>query len=287
MVGDGGSPLKLHVFDVGHGDSLLLEFPERDSFAIIDCNQHCKSHRGFGEDYNPHEPKVLTYLRHLVDRGSSPIVEFACLTHAHIDHYRGYGTLLEGLANLDIQVKSLWDFGVAARKARAVLQLPDIPPFAELKDEMAKLLRVKDVLVKQGIDRRILVNPVNSFWAKGEVEIDVLAPHANQFETYANYLACDTAKERQQFRRSLGRLLCRDLLLLVLQRDHRTIHLGGVSDAADRVAGFQVGRGRKSRPTQRSLSAASCICYRNVPGKPGDHALHRAAAAVVRSEPPA
>jgi len=208
MVSEFDSSLKLHVFDVGHGDSLVLEFPERDSFAIIDCNRHNESHRGFGEDYDRSEPKALTYFRHLVEKGISPTVEFACLTHPHLDHYRGYGTLLKGLMDLDIEIKEFWDFGVAAKKARAIMQLPDIEPFKERKDEMVRLLQVTDELIKQGMDRKILVNPTNVFWSKCGVEIDVLAPHANQFEKYANYLACQTAEERQQYRRYLKQQKC-------------------------------------------------------------------------------
>ena len=208
MENESNSSLKLHVFDVGHGDSLVLEFPEQSSFAIIDCNRHKESHRGFGDDFDQSEPKALTYFRHLVDKGEAPIIEFACLTHAHIDHYRGYGILLKGLAELGIKVKSFWDFGVAARKARAILRLPDIEPFRELKDEMVRFLQAQDALIKQGMDRKILVNPTESFWSKCNVEIDLLAPHANQFDTYANYLTLNTAKERQQFRHSLRKRGC-------------------------------------------------------------------------------
>lgn len=208
MVSKSDSSLKLHVFDVGHGDSLVLEFPGRTSFAIIDCHRHDESHRGFGEDYDQSEPKALTYFRHLVAKGISPTVEFACLTHAHIDHYRGYGTLLKGLMDLGVPIKEFWDFGVAAKKARALMQLPDIAPFKERKDEMVRLLQVTDELIKQGMGRKILVNPTKAFWSKYGVEVDVLAPHANQFEVYANYLACQTAEERQQYRRHLKQRRC-------------------------------------------------------------------------------
>ena len=186
MINESNSSLKLHVFDVGHGDSLVLEFPERNSYAIIDCNRHAESHRGFGGDYDKSEPKALTYFRHLVEKGISPTVEFACLTHAHIDHYRGCGILLKGLMELDIQINEFWDFGVAAKKAQAIMQLPDIAPFKEQKDEMVSLLQIQGKLVEQGMDRKILVNPAKAFWNKCGVEIDVLSPHANKFESYAN-----------------------------------------------------------------------------------------------------
>lgn len=202
------SPLKLHVLDVGHGDCLILEFPDGISHAIIDCNRRKESNRGFGQDYDPSEPKVLTYFRSLVQDGISPIVEFVCLTHPHLDHYRGFGDLLRGLINLGIPIRQFWDFGVSGKKARAIMQLAKTSEFEEQKDEIVKLLQVKYELIRRGMEQRILINPTKGFWKKHGVEIDVVAPHANQFEVYSNYLGCKTARERQEYRLFFRRRRC-------------------------------------------------------------------------------
>ncbi len=196
-----GSSLKLYVLDVGHGDSLIVQFPDGISHGIVDCNRHKESNTGFGGNYNPEWPKALTYFRNLVDKGQKPVIEFVCLTHPHIDHYMGYGHLLEGLMDMKIPIREFWDFGVSAKKAKAIMKLADTPTFKEQKDEMLELLRAKDKLVRNGTDQKILVNAMRGFWKKDGVEVDVLAPHANQFEAYSNYLGCQTAKERRDYRR--------------------------------------------------------------------------------------
>jgi beta-lactamase superfamily II metal-dependent hydrolase len=201
-------PLKLHVLDVGHGDCLVVEFPDGISHGIVDCNRHKESNRGFGREYDPNEPKALTYFRNVVANGLKPVVEFVCLTHPHLDHYRGLGQMLEGLMGLDIPIREFWDFGVSAKKARAIMRLADTPTFREHKDEMLRLLRAKYELIQNGTGQRIMVNPTRGLWKKDGVEIDLLAPHANQFEVYSNYLGCETTKQRQDYRRHLKLRRC-------------------------------------------------------------------------------
>ncbi len=193
------TPLKLHVFDVGHGDSLLLEFPDGKSYGIIDCHHHRKSHRGFGQEYDSDEPKMLTYFRKLVEDGVEPVVEFVCLTHPHLDHYRGYARLLRGLMDLNIPILAYWDFGPSSRVARAILKLPEEPEFEEIKNEIVSLTLVKEELLKV-VDYKILVNPNHCIWSSNGIEIDLLAPDAKQFWAYVNYLECDTDQERQKYR---------------------------------------------------------------------------------------
>jgi len=203
-----GRSLRLYVLDVGHGDSLIVQFPDGVSHGIVDCNLHKKSNTGFGQEYDPEKPKALAYFRSLVDSGLQPVVEFVCLTHPHIDHYRGYEQLLEGLMGLNIPISEFWDFGVSARKAKAIMRLADTPTFKEQKDEMLRLLRAKYKLIQNGTEQKILVNATRGFWKKDNVEIDVLAPHANQFEVYSNYLGCQTAKEKQIYRRQFKLRRC-------------------------------------------------------------------------------
>lgn len=80
--------LKIHVLNVSHGDSIVLEFePEAEAgegrgaskFAVIDCN--ARSGR------NP----ALQLLR---ERGATHL-QFIALTHPHADHYAGLGEICE------------------------------------------------------------------------------------------------------------------------------------------------------------------------------------------------
>lgn len=87
--------LRIHVLNVSHGDSIVLEFePETDAgecegptqFAVIDCN--AKS------DSNP-------ALNLLQARGATRL-QFIALTHPHADHYAGIGEICDAFAgNID------------------------------------------------------------------------------------------------------------------------------------------------------------------------------------------
>src|SRR3989339_2124065 len=68
--------IRVHVFDVGFGDSILLEFPE-NKWGVIDCNY------GFNSPNN--DPPVLSYLK----SKNVNNLEFICLTHPHLDHFQG------------------------------------------------------------------------------------------------------------------------------------------------------------------------------------------------------
>lgn len=67
----------LHIFNVQHGDSLLLEFPD-NKFGVIDCKYH--DNQSIDDD-----PPVLAYLK----KRNVEHLEFICLSHPHLDHYHG------------------------------------------------------------------------------------------------------------------------------------------------------------------------------------------------------
>lgn len=76
--------LKIHVLNVSHGDSIVLEYVPEDEasphqFALIDCNV-----RG---DANP----ALDFLR---AKGAVEL-QFVALTHPHEDHYAGLGDICD------------------------------------------------------------------------------------------------------------------------------------------------------------------------------------------------
>ena len=73
--------LHVHVLNVGHGDSIILEYKRNDErvYGLIDSNSNA-----------PTEPPALTRLKELGATGLS----FVCLTHPHRDHYCGMYQIL-------------------------------------------------------------------------------------------------------------------------------------------------------------------------------------------------
>ena len=114
-------PLAIHILDVGHGDSIIIEFPGQTRYAIIDCNLHAESNKGFehARPVDKKEPKALTFFRNRAVECGDLVVEFACLTHPHADHFRGFHRLLEGLEDLRVPVRQFWDSSASLKKARA------------------------------------------------------------------------------------------------------------------------------------------------------------------------
>ena len=196
-----GGELKVHVLDVGHGDSLIVEFPNRQSFGIIDCHRHAPSHRGFGYEYDSAEPKALTYFRKLLEEGVEPHVDFACLTHPHIDHYRGYADLIQRLGALNIPIGEFWDFGASSRKADALFAAAQHPEEQEKADELHKLIQQKFRLTSSGSWYRVVSAPSPAFWSDHGVVVDVLAPTATLLEQYWAYLALGEEEAKQKFAR--------------------------------------------------------------------------------------
>lgn len=85
--------LKIHVLDVGHGDTIILEIPigKKDKiFGVIDCIKF--------------EEKTKPYLESL---GVKELA-FVCVTHPHDDHVGGIQQLLE---TYNGKVGELWVSG--------------------------------------------------------------------------------------------------------------------------------------------------------------------------------
>ena len=72
--------LKLYFFNVGHGDSIAIHFPN-DEWGIVDCKRPLEKK----------EPSVLRFLK------NRPIhsINFVCVTHPHSDHIKGLDALSE------------------------------------------------------------------------------------------------------------------------------------------------------------------------------------------------
>lgn len=86
--------MKVHILDVGHGDTIILEMPIRKkdkAFGVIDCIEF--------------ENITRPYLEELkVEK-----LEFVCSTHPHGDHMRDIQKLLE---TYEGKVGEYWDSGM-------------------------------------------------------------------------------------------------------------------------------------------------------------------------------
>jgi hypothetical protein len=88
--------LRIHVINVGHGDSILVEFPDdtrngrRPRFGLVDAGGEDRQVSTKTVDY------IRTFLQHRLERepsndpdASDYSFEFICLTHPHADHLYG------------------------------------------------------------------------------------------------------------------------------------------------------------------------------------------------------
>lgn len=72
--------LELYFFNVGHGDSIAIKFPNND-WGVIDCNRNI----------NETIPPVLNFLQ----KNNVEHLCFLCITHPHEDHYNGVDKIIE------------------------------------------------------------------------------------------------------------------------------------------------------------------------------------------------
>ena len=188
------NPLRIRVLDVGHGDSILIQFPDEVSYGIIDCNRFDKDLIKKGSGI-----KALDYFKLLVRNKRPPTVEFACVTHPHADHYSGFGALLNYFIKERIVVKEYWDFGPSVRKAQALASLARDAIQKRHLEELRTLCKAKYDLLRQGSKYRLLANPQTVLWDGQGVRITALAPSSEHFENYVNYLTLKSQSERREF----------------------------------------------------------------------------------------
>lgn len=97
-----GRDLKVHLFNVGQGDHILIELPNGE-FGIIDF--YYESPMG--------EPPALTYLAYLArTRPQAPVISFICVSHPDKDHTLGIDQLLAWVSDRKrgVAVKNFWSF---------------------------------------------------------------------------------------------------------------------------------------------------------------------------------
>jgi metal-dependent hydrolase (beta-lactamase superfamily II) len=81
LGGEVAKLLNIHILNVGHGDSIVLEFISHSgrAFGVIDSNT-----------YTNNPPRALAKLKEL----DAEQISFLCITHPHWDHYRGIYSIM-------------------------------------------------------------------------------------------------------------------------------------------------------------------------------------------------
>ena len=105
--------LRVHILDVGHGDTIILEMPIGDTdkaYGVIDCIQF--------------EDKTKQYLE---DLGVEKLA-FVCANHPHSDHVDGIQQLLE---TYNGKIGEFWDSGKEHASIENLLLYLDADEYAE------------------------------------------------------------------------------------------------------------------------------------------------------------
>lgn len=192
MSGD----LAVTVFDVGHGDAILIRFPDR-SVGIIDC---CTD----GHGRNP----LLDALREM----GSPHIRFVCLTHPHADHCRGLPEILDEYSG---QIDQFWhtmtDLQEALTLYKDAAVYEDTEEGGVLLDPSEKYLEYEVRPVVNTLHRALtlLGNKVSrirqfqivSTFKTGGLDVEILSvsPFASDLREYADcvysHITCGNPKQ--------------------------------------------------------------------------------------------
>lgn len=197
--------LQVFLFNVGHGDHILIRFPD-GKYGVIDFH--------YALNLNMTEPPALTYFKMQYDAGIKPHLAFICFSHADMDHLHGSEKLLEWIEINDIKVDDLLlfggnDFDVIIDMFKDILQ----KYLLTLKDDIADECWVRffeyanrlDVINKFRVKWKKKTNNVVKYvnniqidlLAKKHFRIDSLAPLGEQIFDY------DTSNISQIFKKLL------------------------------------------------------------------------------------
>jgi beta-lactamase superfamily II metal-dependent hydrolase len=89
--------VNIHILNVGKGDSILLEFPDK-VWGVVDCNR-----------LETGVIPAVCFLEEAAKQGRIETIAFVVLTHPHRDHFRG---LFEIIKRWEKNIKHFWDFGL-------------------------------------------------------------------------------------------------------------------------------------------------------------------------------
>jgi beta-lactamase superfamily II metal-dependent hydrolase len=165
--------LGIHIFNVGQGDSILVEFPD-GVWGVVDCK-------------NGSPTGMPSALEFLLEKGVTNLA-FVCLSHPHADHYSGIIPILEHFAD---NVGKLWMFRLDSIHWCTFLTVKrnaaTTPARRSRFDQLREIFRHYADKLKE--DRVELLDANVRLPSIGGVEIDCLAPRPRELGAYQSSLA--------------------------------------------------------------------------------------------------
>jgi beta-lactamase superfamily II metal-dependent hydrolase len=165
--------LGIHIFNVGQGDSILVEFPE-GSWGVVDCKNDSISGM----------PSALEFLV----RAGITSLAFVCLTHPHADHYSGLVPILD---HFEDNIEKLWMFRLDSIHWAKFLEVKHnaatTPKRRGRFNQLYEIFRHYAEKLKE--DRVELLDANVRLPSIGGVEIDCLAPRPRELGAYQSSLA--------------------------------------------------------------------------------------------------
>jgi beta-lactamase superfamily II metal-dependent hydrolase len=89
-------PLRTHVLDVGHGDTIILELPDTSGkkvIGVIDCCDADETWAVMSKEKKP------------------DLIHFMVASHPHFDHIKGFEALLKKCKSENVEARMFWDSG--------------------------------------------------------------------------------------------------------------------------------------------------------------------------------
>lgn len=184
--------LRIHILDVGHGDSIVLEFRSTSgskSFAVIDSNCSPDS-----------TPRALDLLQSL----GATRLSFVAITHPHADHYMGMRAILEHFSG---NIDSLYTFPIRHEREdikRLVSAYKSHAESTDDKDQQKRSLELAYILLRARSAATDWEDPTGtktSITASGfgDVKISTLLPPAKvKGEFFEKILAGKFEPEKPQ-----------------------------------------------------------------------------------------
>ena len=187
----------VHVFNVGHGDSIVLEFPFKKKYGIIDYNS-------FGKD------SVLEFFINRLSISNDFVIEFICLTHYHLDHFNGFGSLIEFFKDNRIEINEFWDPGISLKKFNTWKELyknHGSPLRLKYIRELSKIFQLFQNNYPD-IDYHAINGYKTDYRIIENVKIDVISPFHNHWHEYNKGLY-----EKERYDSNFEHLICVGLLV--------------------------------------------------------------------------
>lgn len=147
--------LDILFFNVGHGDSIALKFPD-DTWGIIDCNKNKRQK----------EPNVLKFLKD----NNIHSLRFICLTHPHKDHFLGLFDVINYCDNVEKLILYELNIGCKAEKDK--------------KGTIFKVIYNFSVDKKMPSENIILAKNKNICQITDEVKFEFLSPTEDIIKNY-------------------------------------------------------------------------------------------------------